>query len=106
MDRGLISTHSGVHKSILGMHFPVLPIFRIVFCFIHHFTYSIVYWDKKVSHFTFIEFFNSKYLLPSFGHYQIIISIIDALDKGVGMNGFLNSGSIPQNILLIYFEAT
>jgi hypothetical protein len=85
-------THSGVHKSILDMHFPVLPISRIVFCFIHHVTYSLVYWYKKVSHFAFIEFFNSKYLFPSFGHYQIIISIIVALDKGVGMNGSLNLG--------------
>jgi len=96
-------THSSVHKSILDMHFPVLPIFRIVFCFIHDFTYSFIYWDKKPSHFTFIEFFNSKYLFPSFGHYQIIISIIEALDKGVGMNGSLILGFIPQNIPLNRF---
>jgi hypothetical protein len=43
-------THSGVHKSILDMHFPVLPIFRTVFCFIHHFTYSLVYFGTKKLH--------------------------------------------------------
>jgi hypothetical protein len=58
--------HSGVHKSILDMHFPVLPILRIVFCFIHHFTYSLVYLGQKSCTFCFHRILRFQIFIPIF----------------------------------------